>query len=337
MNKEKIKNYFNTSFGHITLFIILIIVTLLALRLGSASLSFNEFIDGLFFKNDTNAIIIYNVRLPRVLAGIIAGAGLSLSGVLLQSILDNPLAAPSVIGINSGAGFFTVLSLLIFIPSFSFNIILTPVFAFIGAFLTTILVITLSHIVGGNKTSIVLAGIAINAIFNSLISLITLINSDVLLSYHSFSIGGFIGVELNNLIIPIIILFICLVISLLLSKQINVLCLGNNTASALGINIKAIRTICIIIASLSAASVVSFSGLIGFIGLIVPHIARKITGNKTKSLLLNSCILGSIITVIADLLGRTLFAPSEMPVGIMLAFIGGPFFIFLLLKQRGKL
>mgnify|MGYP003289788181 CR=1 FL=1 len=153
MNKEKIKNYFNTSIGHITLFIILIIVALLALRLGSASLSFNEFINGLFFRNDTNAIIIYNVRLPRVLAGIIAGAGLSLSGVLLQSILDNPLAAPSVIGINSGAGFFTVLSLLIFIPSFSLNIILTPVFAFIGAFNRRLLYICLniSYFIGKKK------------------------------------------------------------------------------------------------------------------------------------------------------------------------------------------
>jgi iron complex transport system permease protein len=153
----------------------------------------------------------------------------------------------------------------------------------------------------------------------------------------AWSVVSFWWIVSCVLIIPIIIITICLVISLLLSKQINVLCLGNNTASALGINIKAIRTICIIIASLSAASVVSFSGLIGFIGLIVPHMARKISGNKTKPLLINSCILGSIITVIADLLGRTLFSPSEMPVGIMLAFIGGPFFIFLLLKQRGKL
>ena len=332
MNKQKMKSYFSSSIGYITLSVFLILITCIALRLGSANLSFKDFIDGLLFKNEINSLIIYKVRFPRILAAIIAGVGLSISGVLLQSVLDNSLAAPSVIGINSGAGFFAVISLLIGIPSF----ILTPVFAFFGAFFTTILVVTLSYIAGDNKSSIILAGIAINAIFNALISLLTLINNDLLISYHSFSIGGFIGVEINNLILPCIIIIICLIISLILSKNINLLCLGNNTASSLGINVKRTRTICIILASLTAASVVSFAGLLGFIGLIVPHIARKISGNKTKPLIINSCLIGAIITITADLLGRTVFAPSEMPVGIMMAFIGAPFFIILLLKHRGK-
>ena len=270
----------------------------------------------------------------RTVAAILAGVGLSVSGVMLQSVTRNSLASPSVIGVNSGAGVFVAISLLLPVSTIASQIILTPLFAFSGALLTTIAVISIARLVGGKSSCVILSGIAGNAFFDAIISLINLTDSDVLVSYNAFSVGGFSGVTYTALAAPLAIVTVCLVLSLLMSRKIDTLAIGVDEAITLGVNARRLTVYCILIASASAAAVVSFAGLLGFVGLIVPHMARYLCGNKSRSLLICSSLLGGIITVLADLFGRIVLAPSELPVGITMAFIGVPFFIFLLFKQR---
>jgi len=161
-----------------------------------------------------------------------------------------------------------------------------------------------------------------------------MLDADVLASYNYFSIGGFAGVRLESMIVPAVIIFICFIVSLVLSHRIDLFCLGDSIASSVGVRVKALRMVCLICASASAASVVSFAGLLGFVGLIVPHIARRLVGNNTKYLLIASALIGSVLVVLADLVGRILFRPTEIPVGIVMALLGAPFFFVLLLKGR---
>jgi len=294
------------------------------------------FFNALFRSPDhlPESVILYSVRLPRVLAGLLAGIGLSVSGVLLQAVTDNSLAGPNIIGVNAGAGFSAVI-LLAFLPSAFFAV---PFAAFFGAFAASLLIVFISSRTGNSNASVILAGVAITTLLNACISCLTLMDTDILSSYNAFSVGGFAGVKTVNLIIPAIIIFISLLISVITAPQIDLLCLGDNTAALLGVKIKPVRICCILSASASAAAAVSFAGLLGFVGLIVPHIARKLLGQRTgtRPLLLVSALCGSIITISADLFGRLIAAPSEIPVGIMMAFIGSPFFIILLLRHRER-
>lgn len=311
--------------------VLLILLLLCAIRLGSSSMSAGVFWAALSGKEgfDTERLILFSVRLPRALAGLLAGIGLSVSGVLLQSVTDNALAGPNIIGVNAGAGFAAAL-LLSFCPMASAFL---PGAAFAGAFLTTLLIV-LSAGRKRSRTGVILAGIALTALFNACISLLTLINEDMLTSYNAFSIGGFAGVRIHQLTLPAILIFVSFAIALLFGRQMDALCLGEAGAAVLGIPVQRVRLMCILCASASAGAVVSFAGLLGFVGLVVPHIARKLTGCRGRALLFFSALLGGSIIIAADLAGRLILAPTEIPVGIMMAFIGVPFFLWLLFRRR---
>ena len=301
-------------------------------------MSASEFFSALFRKDGGAAsVIIYSIRLPRLLAGIVSGVGLALSGVLLQAVTGNPLASPNVIGVNAGAGFGVVLSLAI-IPSAvgMLSYLLLPAFAFVFALLTTLLVLVISNAAGGTRSSVVLSGVAITALLNAFISAVNLADTDVLASYNAFSIGGFSGVVYLDLLIPSIIVALCLVAAFILSYGIELLCLGRSVATTLGVRVDLVRTLAIILAAASAAASVSFAGLLGFVGLIVPHISRALVGHRMKLLLPTSALVGASVTVLADHVGRLIISPSELPVGIMMAIVGAPFFIFLLWRKRGE-
>lgn len=320
----------------LTLLFLLVFTVFFGIRYGSAELDTADFLSSLIGAEgfETENLIIRVVRLPRVCAAVLAGIGLSLSGVLLQSVTDNSLAGPNIIGVNSGAGFAVV----VFISFFPTAWRAVPIAAFVGAFLTTLLIVFISSHAGNSNSSIILAGIAINSLLGGAVSGVTLLDPDVLSSYNSFSIGGFRGVSLDELILPAIIIALSLAISLIFARKIDLLCIGENAASLLGVNVRGVRMICVICASAAAAAVVSFAGLLGFVGLIVPHIGRimcrRFMGYSTSSLIVISALVGGIITILADLTGRVLVAPSEIPVGIMMSFIGAPFFIALLIKRR---
>lgn len=317
----------------VLLSIITVITLFLGLRFGSANLSFSDILAGLSQKNSASPStqIVWVVRLPHVVACLLAGMGFAVSGVLLQTATDNPLAGPNVIGVNSGAGFAIVL-MLCFAPA---NYRLLPFMAFLGAFACTMLIVLTANRVGGSRVTIILAGVAISSLLSAGISLLKLLYPDVSIAYNYFSVGGFSGVQFEELLVPAIIIFVVLFAAMLLSHSMNLLCLGDSIAASLGVKVRLVRTLALILASASAAAAVSFAGLLSFVGLMVPHIARKLTGsNDVRKLIPVSALLGAILVILADLLGRVLFAPSEIPAGIITSFVGVPFFFVLLLQRR---
>ena len=301
--------------GRLTLCLLLLAVVLLSLRFGSAAMDWTSFWGGLLRREgfETQSLILYSLRLPRLLQGVLAGVGLSVSGVLLQSVTGNDLASPSIIGVNAGAGFAVIL-LLSFFPGAA---ALLPPAAFLGAFLTTLLIMAIAGRADASKATVILAGIAVQALLNAGISFLSLLDADVLVSYSYFSAGGLSNTDIRLLWLPGAIILLGFSVSL-------------------AVRVGRVRMLCLICASASAAAVVSFAGLLGFVGLIVPHLARRLTGSRTGPLLWVSALTGSILVLTADLLGRVLFAPSEVPVGIVMAFIGAPFFFYLLLRRRSE-
>ncbi len=328
------KNYpfFRQTRGILLLLLLLILSAAAGCLFGSTAMNITDFINGLLKKSGySNAsIILYYVRIPRVFAAILAGIGLSVSGVLLQTITANPLSGPNIIGVNAGAGFACALTLSFFPAAVS----ALPLLAFIGAFFTTAIILAVANRVNAHSGTLVLAGIACTTLLNACISFLTRLDPDVLISYNAFSVGGLSGVTYDQLIIPGIIIAICLILSLVFSRQIHCLCLGNTIAHSLGVNTVAIRLLCAVCASASAAAVVSYAGLLGFVGLVVPHIARRLCGESTAPLLIVSSLIGGILVILADLIGRTVLSPTEISVGIVMAFIGAPFLFILLMKRR---
>lgn len=310
-----------------------LIAALLSILFGGASLTPAEVAKGLFGTQDgTLTAIVRGVRLPRVLAGILSGIGLSVSGLLLQSVTDNALASPNVIGVNAGAG----LSVILILACFPSLLPIVPLAAFLGAFLATLLILALAGRLGGSGVTVILSGIALTAVLNAAISFITLLDTDVVSAYNYFSIGGLSGVYLDRLPLPAILILLSFAGAMLLSRDLEVLRLGDEAAQALGVRVRPLRMLALICASASAAAAVSFAGLLGFVGLIVPHTARALVGANIRRALPATALLGGTLVLLSDLAGRTLLSPTEIPVGILMALIGAPFFLFLLIRRRHR-
>lgn len=312
--------------------VLLAAAVLCAVFFGSAKMSLSEFFAALLQKEgfETQSAILFSLRLPRVAAGVLAGMGLSLSGSLLQATTGNSLASPNILGINAGAGFCMILLLSVF-PQAA---VVSPLFCFVGAFATAVFILALANRLPQPGTGVLLAGIAVTAVFNAGISLVSLLDTDVLAAYRWFSVGGVDSItDFKVLLLPAGMIFVCLALSLLFAKRADVLCLGDTAASALGINTRSLRTLILLLAAASAAAVVSFAGLLGFVGLIVPHLARKLAGTSLQKSLSVSVLLGAVIVTGADLVGRLVIAPSQLPVGIVMALVGAPFYFYLLLRR----
>lgn len=314
------------------LYITLFLSVVLGLFIGPAALSPSALREAILHPETHKAVytILTAIRIPRILAAVIGGAGLSLSGVILQHVMDNPLASPNTIGVNAGAGAAAVICLALFPKQF----LLLPFAAFFGAFFTCLLIMLLAELSGRGKSSIILAGIACTSLFQALISFITALDSDVLTVYAAFSIGSFAGVSSAQLLIPGIFVCCCIAVSLILSGRIMTLSLGDAAALALGVRVRPLRFLCVILASMSAAAVISYAGLLGFIGLIIPNMARRLVGGNFRSQIVVSVPAAAILLLWTDLVGRTLFAPSEISVGIFTAMLGAPIFFAILLGRR---
>lgn len=309
-------------------FLVLLLSSAAALCFGSTRLDLWAVLTGT--GEDAQSIILWQLRLPRLLAGLLAGVGLSAAGVLLQSVTANALASPNIIGINSGAGF-AVISLLTFAPTAGQW---TPLAAFCGAFAAAMVILLAAGRLSGSKLTVLLVGIAITTLLNAAISFLSLLDEGVLAQYNHFTVGSLKAVRLRELGLPAILIGVSFASALLLAPKLNVLCLGDEAAAALGVRVKAVRLAAMACAAMSAAAVVSFAGLLGFVGLIIPHIARRLVGENPKRMLLSGGLLGGILVVLADLLGRVLLAPSEVPVGIFMSAIGAPYFLVLLLRRN---
>lgn len=303
---------------------------LLAVRFGSTELTFREVIRYLFVETDsTRHRILVRIRMPRALTAALVGMCLSLSGCLLQGIMRNPLASPNIIGVSSGAGLAAVAIFILF-PGYYY--LVTPA-AFAGAFLATIMVYSISWKDGASPLRLVLSGIAVSSFLGA--------GSNALMTFYpervhnviGFMVGSLSAITWQNVHGLWPYAAGGLLLSLLMSGELNILLLGDETAVGLGLKVERSRMIFILLASLLAAAAVSVVGLLGFVGLIVPHLARLVIGNNARFLIPASALLGAITVLLCDTVGRVVISPLELPVGIIMSLLGAPFFIYLLRKS----
>jgi iron complex transport system permease protein len=318
------------------LLVLLIIGVFMSISIGSSKIALSEIIRAMQQGDTSSKVyrIISFVRIPRTLAAVLAGCALSVSGAILQSVLNNSLASPSIIGVNSGAGLFSVL-IAAFFPA---SIYYTTIAAFIGAFVAVLLVYFIAKATGASRMAIVLSGVAVSSFIGAMTDTVLTLKPDAVMERTAFLIGGFSGVTMNRLSFAAVFIVIAFFIALILSYDMNILALGDESAKSLGLNVTKLRFIFLILVAMLAGSAISFAGLLGFVGLIIPHVSRILVGYDNRILIPVSALLGSIFTLLCDLLARVVFAPFEIPVGIIMSFLGGPFFIYLLIKgRRGQL
>lgn len=277
------------------------------------------------------ASIILYARLPRTVGCLAAGMALAVSGTIIQAVLNNPLAAPNIIGVNSGAGLMVVLCSVL-LPA---SVAARPAAAFLGALAGVFLVLFIAERSGASRITLVLAGMAVSAMFGAGIDAVVTFVPDAVNGYSDFRIGGMDGLSMARIVPALWIILPALAFCLSLSSELDVLLLGTDTAQSLGLPARRLRLLLLALAAALSGAAVSFCGLLGFVGLIVPHIMRRLVGDETRPLLLASALGGAVLLTGCDLLSRVLFAPFELPVGIVLSLAGGPFFIWLLLRQRG--
>lgn len=320
--------------------IFLILIALLCISvwanfvLGASGISPSDIMQAVCSGERTSvaARIFWYIRLPRILAAIVAGSAFSAAGLLLQSVLRNALAAPSVIGVNSGAGLSALLCM-VFLPDM---VQLVPFAAFAGACLSTFAVYLTARYIGSSKSTIVLAGIAVNSLLGAFMDAVVTIIPDAVISRSAFAIGGFANTSMQQLAFAAPLCLIALAGALLFRRELGILALGDDVAHSLGLNTERFRAFFIIAAAMLAGAAVSFSGLIGFVGLIAPHMTRIACKNDDRLLIPITVTFGALLCLTCDLVARTLFAPYELPVGIVLSFLGAPFFLYLMISQRKR-
>lgn len=311
--------------------VIYILSFLISMANGAVKITFKEIIETLFINESTvNYQIIWNVRLPRTIVASLVGACFALSGAILQGIMRNPLAGPNTIGVSSGAGLFTLIVHIIF-PDY-YN--LAPIGSFLGAFLATMFIYALSWKDGASPMKLILAGVAVSSLLGAGNNIIMTFYPDKVSGVIGFMVGGLSAVNWKQveMITPYAVFGIALV--LFIPNKLNIIMLGDEVATGLGINVEKTRFFFIIISSLLAGAAVSVVGLLGFVGLIVPHTTRIFIGSDYRYLFPATIFTGSTIVLLCDTLARTLFSPIEIPVGIIMSALGAPFFLYLLRRKR---
>lgn len=273
--------------------------------------------------------IIWNIRLPRMIVGALVGMNLALSGCILQAVMRNPLADPHIIGISSGAGISGITVMILF-PALEY--LITPV-AFVGAMAAAVAIYILAWKNGIKPVRIILAGVAVSAFLGAGISGLLIFYSDRVNGALMWMVGGLAARSWPHVSIIVPYAVVGLILAVLSSHYLNILQLGDDMAKGLGVHVEITRIVLTAIAALLAASAVSVVGLLGFVGLVIPHISRLILGSDYRYLVPGAAILGVAIVTLSDTFARIVFAPVELPVGIIMAFIGAPFFLFLLRRE----
>lgn len=313
---------------------LLLAASLASCCLGAGGVAPGEILRALISGDRTGVagrIFLY-IRLPRLLAAIMTGSALSASGLLLQSVLRNPLAAPGVIGVNSGAGLGALLCMAVLPAAARW----TPFAAFAGACLAAFAVYLLARLTGTSRSTIVLAGVAVNSILGACMDAVVTLIPDAVSSRSAFSIGGFEHVIMAQLGVAAPLIFAGLLCAAAFHRELGVMALGDDVAAGLGVKVERFRAVFLIAASMLAGAAVSFAGLIGFVGLIAPHMARLLCRNDSRLRIPITIVFGATLCVICDLIARLLFIPYELPVGIVLSFLGAPFFLVLLLNRKRR-
>ena len=275
-------------------------------------------------------ILLY-VRLPRVLAALVCGMALAVSGAVIQGVLANRLASPSIIGVNAGAGLaVTLCSAFGLTGGWRLSL-----FSFVGAFATVMLVSIGAKKWGASRGTVILMGVALNALLGAISDTITTFNPEISMMRNDFKIGDFSAVTFAKVIPSAMLIVVSVLVLITLSNELDVLTLGDENAKGLGLNTEGMRVIFLLLSALLAGAAVSVCGLLSFVGLLVPHAVRRVATSEAKHLITLCALLGAGFVTLCDTLSRVIFAPYELPVGIIMAFLGAPFFIFILIRGKG--
>jgi iron complex transport system permease protein len=322
----------------ISLVIVLILVATVSLSVGPANISFEETIKIFLAKlhlidykniNFLHENIILHIRFPRVILAIITGMALSVAGVVLQALLRNPLADPYIIGVSSGAALGATLAIVLGLIS------LISLAGFLGAVLAMFLVYGLART--GHTVSVkalLLAGVIVSVFLSALISLVASLMGESMYQIILWLMGNLSETNIILIIVAGLMVLIGIIAVYLFARDLNIISIGEESAQHLGVEVETVKKGLFIITSLITGAVVALTGLIGFVGLIIPHIMRLIVGPDHKILIVASLLAGSIFLVLADLFARTIISPAEIPVGVITAIFGGPFFLFLLRRKK---
>lgn len=313
-------------------FSLMAMAAVIAIGLGSVTVAVPDILQTLFNSAGTsvNDTIIFNIRLPRVLLALVIGANIAVSGAILQAVMGNPLADPGLTGVTSGAAV-CVLAIMLAMPEYTQYI---PLAAFIGGMLAATAVYSLAWRRSGmSPITIILAGVAVNALCGGVVGYLSIMYSDRLPSAVQWMNGSLAAKGNSALAMVLPYSIIGWILSIFAIRKANVIRMGDQVAMNLGENVNRIRILLSILAVFLAAVSVAAIGMIGFVGLIVPHMARFLVGSNYKFLLPMSMALGALVLLLADTGGRTLFAPMDIPAGILMAVIGGPYFLYLMRRS----
>lgn len=315
----------------LTTVFILCFTILISLRIGSIDISFKELIDGMFLsKQSNNFLIIRDLRMPRVLSAVLIGGNLAVAGALLQTTMKNPLADPGIIGISSGASLGAIAVMVIFTDLIKYKIII----AFIGGIIAACLVYLIGEDKGFSPVRIILAGVCVNSILNALSSMVTVFNSAGVSSIQTWLLGSLVNVTWNDFKILALYTIVGIALCLLVIKSCDLMGLGDKTAQSLGLNVNRVRVMITFVAVFLTSISTGVGGVISFVGLVIPHICRFLIGSSHKFLIPFSYFMGGFLLLVADTVSRNIFRPYEIPVGLTMCLVGGPFFIYILRRSK---
>ena len=280
--------------------------------------------------------VVMEYRMPRILVGLIAGAGLAVGGAVMQSALRNPLADSYTTGVSSGAGFGAALAIVMG-TTLAVGEYAIVVNAFVFSMLPTLVIIAVSRMRSASQTTMIMAGIAIMYIFNAMTTVIKLMaDPEDLASLYRWQVGSLASAGWEEIPLMFVVVLVGCIALQLISKELNALSTGDESAKALGVDADRLRILCLVIVAVITASVVSFTGLIGFVGLVAPHMVRLVIGPNNRYLIPASAIFGAALLTVADLVGRTILSPTVLQVGVITAFLGGPLFLWLIIRRKGE-
>ncbi|HCR37929.1 MAG TPA: iron ABC transporter permease [Synergistaceae bacterium] len=329
--------------------VLLLVLAVFSISTGPVSYDPLEVLRTLFMDHVSRQldVVVFNIRLPQVLAAILAGAGLSVAGVVMQSVLGNPLGSPFTLGISQAAAFGAAFSVMVlgsgFIQSSASDAItvvrpgMTTVSAFAAAMIATGVVVMIARIRRGSPEVMILAGVAIGSLCTAATMFLQYFADDVQLAAMVFwTFGDLSRAGWREIFIISCVSGLCLLYFAANSWNYNAIDAGDETAASLGINVKVVRFMGMTLASLVTAVIISFVGVIGFVGLVCPHMVRRLIGDDNRFLIPGSCIMGSILLLAADTAARVMMAPNVLPVAILTSFVGAPMFLFLLVRGYRK-
>jgi iron complex transport system permease protein len=327
---------------------ILALTALTSVTVGPMNISFMDSVYSLINRSNDLAphinMVIHEIRFPRTVLCMLVGAILAICGTVMQGLFRNPLAEPGIIGVSAGASLGAAFAIVMF-AKFSIdypqlmNFAAVPLFAFFGGALTTVMVYKLgTSKMGTSVTIMLLAGVAISALSGAGIGFMSFVANDQMLRDLSlWQMGSLAGANWTSITLCAVTLLILMVIFMRKAMPLNALLLGEAEANHLGIPVQKLKRQLILLTAIGVGVTVSVSGMIGFIGLVIPHLGRMLSGPDHRTLLPISALMGALLLTFADMFSRVAFAPAELPVGIVTAIIGAPFFIYLLFKQKGKI